>query len=371
MTFREFTGKNVEEAIRTAMKEFASDLSDLDIEILSQGSRGILGVGGEEARILAAPKSAVAAASSVRPSAPPEPPAPGAESSAEPGSDVEAEADAVAAPAPRGRGRGRARTTDPAEVVAEAEPAAVPSEPSAGDEAVAARGDDQATERAAYEVGETGGAGELSDERRRGRRGGRGRNGRERPSAAPRERDRDRDRDRPAREPAPFVPAKPLAELSEEERKVLEDATTVLEELLRLMGVPGTVEVAMGHEASKLNVKGDGLGLLIGRRGEKLASLQHIVNLMVARGEAQHHRIMVDVENYRGRREDQLRDVAERAAKRVLQTGKIIQLEAMPAVERRIVHMALVENPRIRTQSVGVEPNRRIVILPAGQVEPR
>lgn len=167
------------------------------------------------------------------------------------------------------------------------------------------------------------------------------------------------------------MPAKPLAELSEEERKVLEDATTVLEELLRLMGVPGTVEVAMGHEASKLNVKGDGLGLLIGRRGEKLASLQHIVNLMVARGEAQHHRIMVDVENYRGRREDQLRDVAERAAKRVLQTGKIIQLEAMPAVERRIVHMALVENPRIRTQSVGVEPNRRIVILPAGQVEPR
>ena len=62
MTFREFSGKNVEEAIRTAMKEFASDLSDLDIEILSQGSRGILGVGGEEARILAAPKSAVAAA---------------------------------------------------------------------------------------------------------------------------------------------------------------------------------------------------------------------------------------------------------------------------------------------------------------------
>ena len=166
-------------------------------------------------------------------------------------------------------------------------------------------------------------------------------------------------------------PPKPLTELSEEERTVLEDAKTVLEELLRLMGINGSVEIAMGHEASKLNVVGDGLGVLIGRRGEKLASLQHIVNLMVARGEAQHHRIMVDVENYRGRREDQLRDVADRAAKRVIQTGKIIQLEAMPAVERRIVHMALVENPRIRTQSVGVEPNRRIVILPASQVEPR
>jgi spoIIIJ-associated protein len=237
-----------------------------------------------------------------------------------------------------------------------------------GDAAAMGAGDeDQATELAAYEVGEAGEAGDQADERRRGRRGGRGRNGRERSAAAPRE----RDRDRPAREPAPFVPAKPLAELSEDERTVLEDAKTVLEELLRLMGINGSVEIAMGHEASKLNVVGDGLGVLIGRRGEKLASLQHIVNLMVARGEAQHHRIMVDVENYRGRREDQLRDVADRAAKRVIQTGKIIQLEAMPAVERRIVHMALVENPRIRTQSVGIEPNRRIVILPASQVEPR
>jgi predicted RNA-binding protein Jag len=70
MTFREFTGKNVEEAIRSAMAEFSADLSDLDIEILSQGSRGILGVGGEEARILAAPKSAVDAADTVRAPAP-------------------------------------------------------------------------------------------------------------------------------------------------------------------------------------------------------------------------------------------------------------------------------------------------------------
>ena len=70
MTFKEFTGKNVEEAIRTAMREFGADLSDLDIEILAQGSRSILGVGGEEARILAAPKSAVAAAETVRVSEP-------------------------------------------------------------------------------------------------------------------------------------------------------------------------------------------------------------------------------------------------------------------------------------------------------------
>ena len=82
MTFREFTGKNVEEAIRTAMKEYSAELAELDIEILSQGSRGILGVGGEEARILAAPKSAVAAAETVRDTAPePEPMAPVREAS--------------------------------------------------------------------------------------------------------------------------------------------------------------------------------------------------------------------------------------------------------------------------------------------------
>ena len=324
MTFKEFTGKNVEEAIRTAMREFDADLSDLDIEILAQGSRGILGVGGEEARILAAPKSAVAAAETVRSEPEPEP---------EP-------EDAVRAAPP------------PAETVAiDAVPIDVGP-------------DDQVEELARAEAGRRtrGGRG----------RGGRGsRNGREshairepRADRAPRE----PRPDRPSREPAPFVPGKPIDELTEEERTTLETAKTVLEEMLGLMGLAGTVEIASDGETSRLNVKGDDLGALIGRRGEKLASLQHIVNLIVGRRAGQHHRISIDVENYRGRREEQLRDVADRAAKRVLQTGKIIQLEAMPAVERRIVHMALLENPKVRTQSVGVEPNRRIVVLPASQV---
>jgi len=161
-----------------------------------------------------------------------------------------------------------------------------------------------------------------------------------------------------------------MEELSESERATLDEAKSVLEELLRLMELKGTVGDQMGTEAAKLNVVGEDLGVLIGRRGEKLASLQHIVNLIVARkDEGQPNRIMVDVENYRGRREDQLRDVADRAAKRVAQSGKIIQLEAMPAMERRIIHLALSEHTDVRTQSVGVEPNRRVVILPASKVE--
>ena len=320
MTFREFTGKNVEEAIRSAMKEFGADLSDLDIEILSQGSRGILGVGGEEARILAASKSAVAAAETVR------------------------------APTP------------------DATPDATPAEPTApiedGDAA------DQMIElaHAAESVGLDRGA--------RGR-GGRGRSDRGARGAGdrpPREFRGDRPPreprgDRPPREPAPFIQGKPLEELTEKERGTLNEAQAVLEELLRLMDLPGTVEILTGGESVRLNVKGSDMGLLIGRRGEKLTSLQHLVNLIVAKREGEYTRLTVDVENYRGRREEQLRDVADRAAKRVIQTGKIIQLEPMPAVERRIVHMALVENPKVRTQSVGVDPNRRIVVLPATKVE--
>ena len=340
MTFREFTGKNVEEAIRSAMAEFGSDLGDLDIEILAQGSRGVLGVGAEEARILAAPKSAVAAADSVR--AEPTPPRDD-DAFDRPPAEAPAAADSY-----------------------EAMPVGEDAGPVDFDRAAAAA-DDQVAEL------------ERADAARRSRgsrgRGGRGRNGRERdrehavreprPDRPPREPRADRG----GREPAPFVPGKPLSELSEAERSTLETAQTVLTEMLKLMELSATVEVSSGGETARLNVRGDDLGALIGRRGEKLASLQHIVNLIVGRREGQHHRIAIDVENYRGRREDQLRDVADRAAKRVIQTGKIIQLEAMPAIERRVVHMALLENPRIRTQSVGVEPNRRIVVLPASQVK--
>ncbi|MCC6618243.1 MAG: Jag N-terminal domain-containing protein [Chloroflexi bacterium] len=338
MTFREFTGKNVEEAIRSAMAEFGTDLGDLDIEILSQGSRGMLGVGGEEARILAAPKSAIAAAETVR-------------------ADAAATARPPAAEAPRH-----------APEAPEA-PEAAPS-----DEADAAVGGLSAETDADDQVAELERANRGHDARSRGGRtpGGRGRGGRGR--------DRDREHairesaprepraDRPSREPAPFVSGRPVNELSDEERETLEVAREVLTEMISLMGIEATVEVATGGDTARLNVAGDDLGRLIGRRGEQLASLQHIVNLIVGRRAGQHHRIAVDVENYRGRREEQLRDVADRAAKRVLQTGKIIQLEAMPAMERRIVHMALLENPKVRTQSVGVEPNRRIVVLPANQV---
>ena len=75
-------------------------------------------------------------------------------------------------------------------------------------------------------------------------------------------------------------------------------------------------------------------------------------------------RVLVDVEDYRGRRERQLRDLAKRAAARVVETGKMLQLEPMPALERRWIHLTLRDNADVATQSIGEEPNRRVVLVP-------
>jgi spoIIIJ-associated protein len=134
------------------------------------------------------------------------------------------------------------------------------------------------------------------------------------------------------------------------------------------MGFTVRVELEVG-ETSRLNVLGDGeereaLGALIGRKGERLSALQHLVNLMLSRQMGAWTRVLVDVEDYRGRRERQLREIAERAAQRVIETGKMLQLEPMPALERRWIHLALKDHADVATQSIGEEPNRRIVVLP-------
>jgi spoIIIJ-associated protein len=143
----------------------------------------------------------------------------------------------------------------------------------------------------------------------------------------------------------------------------------ILERLMALLGFEATVVVESG-ETSRLNVVGvadedhEELGALIGRKGERLSALQHLVNLMLSREMGEWTRVLVDVEGYRGRRENQLREIALRAATRVAETGKMLQLEAMPALERRWIHLALRGHPAVGTQSIGEEPNRRVVIIP-------
>jgi spoIIIJ-associated protein len=119
-----------------------------------------------------------------------------------------------------------------------------------------------------------------------------------------------------------------------------------------------------------LDVSGDDLGLLIGWRGETLRALQTTLNLMLGEEEgADGRRIILDVERYRARREEQVRDLAQRLALRVKRSGEKYTLDPMQAYERRVVHLALAEDSDVRTESSGKEPNRRVVIHPTGPAQ--
>ena len=288
--YQEFTGKSVEEALKLAREAFGAELDDLDFEILTAGSRGVLGMGAEPARIVAAPRAALGGAAPKREAA-----------------------------------------------------AAVPLSTPLRDDRPPARDD--------------------------------------RP---PRRDDRPRDDRPPVRSNPADLSASEAAEVAAArgslaaERADLEAAEAspqalaagqaILEQLMRHLGFDVRVEVETG-ETSRLNVVADGdekeaLGALIGRKGERLSALQHLVNLMLSKEMGAWTRVLVDVEDYRGRRERQLRELAERAAARVVETGKMLQLEPMSALERRWIHLSLRDHPGVATQSIGEEPNRRVVLVP-------
>jgi spoIIIJ-associated protein len=142
------------------------------------------------------------------------------------------------------------------------------------------------------------------------------------------------------------------------------DARMVLLDLLDLMSMDTDVEAHVRDNNLVLEVIGEDLGLLIGRRGETLAALQFVLNLVLAKRLKKWARVVVDVEGYRARREETLGGLARRIAFRVNETGQPIALEAMPANERRIIHMALADNPNVATGSVGEGDHRKVVISP-------
>jgi spoIIIJ-associated protein len=113
-----------------------------------------------------------------------------------------------------------------------------------------------------------------------------------------------------------------------------------------------------------LDVRGEDLGILIGRRGDTLANLQYIVNLIVSRRTKARAAFAVDVEGYRRRREEGLERLALRMAERVRRTGETVTLEPMPPSERRIVHLALAEDSSVVTSSMGEGEARKVSIAP-------
>jgi len=146
----------------------------------------------------------------------------------------------------------------------------------------------------------------------------------------------------------------------------------LLGDLLRLMGIQAAVESTLGYELADegctpphvLNITGDDLGILIGRRGETLGALQYLIRLMVSHRLKQWTDLVVDVENYRVRRRRALESLAERVAEQVAHTGRTQALEPMPASERRIIHVALRKHPKVTTQSVGEGEKRKVTIIP-------
>ena len=141
-----------------------------------------------------------------------------------------------------------------------------------------------------------------------------------------------------------------------------ETVRSLLEGLLKHMGVRASVQVRTGSDPITLDVTGRDLGALIGWRGETLRALQSVTNVMVGKHLNEGERVIVDVERYRQRREHTVREIALRAARQVKMTGDAITLDAMQAFERRAIHLALEGDPEVTSSSIGEEPDRRVVV---------
>lgn len=271
----EFSGRSVEDAIVQAERALGVARSELDIAVITPGSRGVFGIGAEPARIRAHRPAVEEAA----------PAFPTVEEQTE-----TIQGDVVAPPSNGFYGR------DEPEIAA--------------DHVI----DDEETD-------EFAGMGEEEE-----------------------------------RTASPLSP--------ESSRDLAEEGREVLRELLDVMGFEADVTVRSTSNPIMLAITGDNLGVLIGRRGDNLAALQFMVNLILSKNRRQWPRVVVDVENYRERREESLRSLADRIAQRVRRNGKAFTLEAMPAGDRRIIHLTLRDVRDVETYSIGEGPARRVVVAP-------
>ena len=172
-------------------------------------------------------------------------------------------------------------------------------------------------------------------------------------------------------------PAQPAAEAQEEKsaaseatREALRVAQQVVTELLEKMKVRADVSATVvepvdenDEELVMVEIRGEDLSILIGRRSETLNALQYIASLIVSKELGRWVPMSIDVQGYRARRERQIRILARRMAEQALHTGRKQTLEPMPANERRLVHLELRDHPGVYTESTGDEPNRKVVIL--------
>lgn len=158
---------------------------------------------------------------------------------------------------------------------------------------------------------------------------------------------------------------------SQPEHDALLDRTeSVISKMLHLLNLQAQVSAHYssterdGRHNIHVDIRGNDLSVLIGRRSETLSAFQYIASLIVGKEEQQFVQLTVDVEGYRDRREKQLVQMANRMADQVTKSGRRQTLEPMPSAERRIIHIALRDHPAVTTESTGEEPYRKVVILP-------
>ncbi len=350
----EATGKTYEEALENGLSALGATISDVDITVLEEGSKGLFGLFGSrpyKVRLTLKtieddpladlfkkeePKKA--------PKQEKKPVEKKAEVKAEaPKAEEKAEEKKEARPAPVQRKAKAPKAEKPAEEVVEAaEEAAEETESAEGETVV-----------------------KKSRSRNRNRRRGGKKNHAENASAETTEAQEAPAKELPPKEVKPIV--KPVVTMIPDDQVDADSAAgkakAFLAELTGLMGV--NVEIAVGNDEEGnvfVQMTGDTLGILIGRRGETLDAIQYLTSLKVNRGQEGYTRVTIDTENYRAKREDTLIRLANRMANRAVKTGRKVSMEPMNPYERRIIHSALQANQAVDTHSEGEEPNRHVVI---------
>ena len=322
----ESSAKTIEEAISAGLEKLGVSISDVTIDVLEEGSKGLFGLfGSRQAKVRltlketeADPLEALTAAKPARSEAPAKPAAPKAPEAPKP---VKPAAPKTEAP--------KAAPVKPTAPKAEAPKAEAPKA-----EASKAK---PAPRKEAPKPAKA-----------------------DAPKA-----------EAPKAKPTPKAPVQPIEKpvvTMIPADQVVEDsapgrALAFLRELTHLMGVEVSIEVGTDAEGNVFaNMTGDTLGILIGRRGETLDALQYLTSLKVNRGQDGYTRVTLDTENYRAKREEALTRLANRMANRAIKTGRKVSLEPMKPYERRILHSALQANDQVDTHSEGEEPNRHVVI---------
>jgi spoIIIJ-associated protein len=165
----------------------------------------------------------------------------------------------------------------------------------------------------------------------------------------------------------------PAPEAEDDDSQAVRAAHDTVVELVQRLGLEAKISAKWGEKDPEarirpllVDVQGDDLGILIGRRGETLTALQYISRLIVAKELERPVAVVIDIEGYRARREQQLSRLARNMAAQAAELDRTMELEPMPANERRVIHVALRDNPAVTTESVGEGAHRKVTIIPKG-----